>query len=265
MVAANVAGDHVVVNKLVESTRTLMAQRLLRFLVQAGVHSHLVSKHHERGLIEIGGGLGGLAKVLGVAGSKGTQLRPILDGFMYLMLSLPHGKTESLLHWTLDPESPGQRARLRIILHDALLPNYVVGLDKNTAGQREARRLVPIPTVLPPLVGHVHSHFSQALLQLLLLDEMSAQAEELHKNQWVRIPWDRWMKMAKEAGVRTEKLQAVFYDWTDGEESFLKRQGDSDMFTLADAYATELNAILGGGRKSAWGRARQAKSARRRA
>ena len=77
-----------------------------------------------------------------MGGSKGTQLRAILDALMYLKLRLPHGKTESLLTWTPGSESQGQPSILRIVLHDALLPNFVIGLDKNTPSQREAKRLV---------------------------------------------------------------------------------------------------------------------------
>ena len=69
------------------------------------------------------------------------------------------------------------------------------------------------------------------------------------------------MKMAKEAGVRLDRLPAVFTAWTQGERAILKRQGRR-LFTLTEAYATELAAIIRGGKKSAQGRARRAKSAK---
>ena len=198
VVSADVDGDLARVKEMLKGTRSLLGHHLFRYLVQAGVQCHLTVRGHGHRVVVIQGGLSGLATELGIKGSKAaTALRPILDGFKYVMLRLPGGRTESLLDWSLELASPGKRSMLYVTLHDALLPDYVNGFPKTTVADREAKKLVPIPVALPPLVHHVRTHSRQALLQLLLLEELNVHAEEVSRSGYATIPWSRWLELAE--------------------------------------------------------------------
>lgn len=264
VVSPDAADDVTRVAELASGTRSLLGHRFFRCVVSAGVNARLLSEGHDYRVLQVVGGLSGLAAQLGMSGSKAaTELRGILDAFRHIWVRLPHGRTDSLLTWTLDHAKPGEKALLRIALHDALLPGYVNGLPKNTPAQREARKLVPVPRLLPPLIGHCRSHASQALLQLLIIEEFASRAEELFQNGLVRIPWSRWQAFGKEAGLSSEKLEAVFLAWAHGPMSFLRREPESgDTFTLSKDFGAELQVMMKGGERSAMGRARQARLAK---
>jgi hypothetical protein len=111
---------------------------------------------------------------------------------------------------------------------------------------------------LPPLVGHVRTHSGQALLQLLVLEELNVYDEEMSESGFVEIPWARWLDLATEAGVEDD-IEAVFSCWVYGEKAMLKREPPlGDLYALTDLYEVERFGITRGGEKSARGRKRQA-------
>ena len=262
VVSPDVAGDEYRVRKMVKATRSVLAHRLFRFLVRAGLQAHLSVRHHGHRVVLVEGGLSGLATLLDTNSSKaGTDLRLILNAFMYLKLRLPQDKTQSLLQWTLDLASPGKSSLLKITLDDPLLPDYVNGMPKVLPVEREAKQLVPIPQVLPPLMGGPRSHQAQALLQLLVMEELRSLAEDLSTSGYSWIPWPRWLELASEAGVRPEQLLLLMTHWVKTAPAFLKQHPTAtDWFTLSDAYSVELNLIESAGKMSTRGRVRQALS-----
>jgi hypothetical protein len=235
----------------------LLAHRLFRWLVRMAA----------QGVREpsVQGGLTSLAKQLGATGSKAaTRLRGVLDDFQEAELSLPHGNAP-LLQWTHLAAGPGQPATLRIKIDDSLGPLYVVTLPKGTVTQREAKRLVPIPDRLPLLIKNERTHAAQALLQLLVLMEMRAHAEELAETGYVRIPGARWAAMAREAGLNPLLLGPLLDAWAaPGPEAFLARSAeDGELFGLADGYAKERDFLNAAGRKEKRGRMAHARRRKR--
>lgn len=259
-ISSEAAADPVKVKAAVASTRTVLGHRLFRFLVSSGVHLSALVKNHAHRVLPIEGGLKALAGLLGYSGSKAaTSLREVLDGFRYMELDLPNQRREALINWTLEGAGPGTQARLRIVFHDALLPDYVNGFPKTTPQDREAKRLVPVPQVLPPLYGGPRSHAAQALLQLLVMEELRAQAESVSRHGFAWIPLTRWHALANEAGVPEAQLLKVLETWVTSPESFLEQcSDDPDYFALAKGYAADTAALVGAGQKSSEGRARQA-------
>jgi hypothetical protein len=83
---------------------------------------------------------------------------------------------------------------------------------------------VPIPKLLPPMVGRARDHAAQAALQILLLTELRKNASELMKSGAVRIPVQRWQELAERAGVPKHLLPELLRRWERDEPARCRRQ-----------------------------------------
>lgn len=186
---------------------SIHAHRLLRWLLAQ------VAPTGER-KVELSGGLDALASELGAKGAKVSGiLRKLLDLFQAVELRLPDsGWGRSLLSWSLTPAAKGRPAKLTIEVDDALLPAYVALMGKSLR-QREAKKLVPVPMQLPPLVGHTGTHGAQAALQLLLLEEFRKQAPNLATKGYAIISNAAWEAMFRKVGVPLDLTEYVINRW----------------------------------------------------
>lgn len=249
---------------LFRAARTVAGQRLLRWLVHEGFRRAGAGEHDFRKIV-VPGGFSGLAHALGISSKRVTEdIRDALALMHHVHVRLPSNEVAGLLTWMLTPESPQRRAQLHIVLSDALLPNYTSALPKGTASKQEARKLVPLPRLFPPFVGHQSSHAAQAVLQVLVVRELRRLATALVQTGSAHIPAERWSSLADEAGLNRDLVDDVRNAWANGttaSPAFLVAVGD-DRYTLAPDYENELIILLEGGRQEIEGKARQRRTRR---
>ena len=251
-------------------TESLAAHRLLRWLVAKVREQEHRAPTGEFRKIVVSGGLTGLAQVLGMKGAKvATVLGDVLDAMQAVEVRLPDGVRAALLSWTLTLPGRGKPGRVKIVVADPLLPTYESSLKTHGQAQREARRLIPMPSILPPLGGHRGSHGAQAALQILVLEELRRQARALVKHNCVEITPDRWLELAEKAGVSGDALPAVIEAWVVGTQNagpFLMRplEGRQDVYALAPAFEAESELIKTSGERERRGAQIQNRSFKRR-
>jgi hypothetical protein len=119
--------------------------------------------------------------------------------------------------------------------------------------------LVPLPTLLPPMVGRARDHAAQAALQILVITELRENASELMKSGAVRIPLQRWRRLAQRSELPSSLLDEVLDLWQrDGHDApaFL-RSPSAWLYTLATpTYQPQLDTLLEAGIKEIEGRRR---------
>ena len=223
------------------ATRTVTAHRLVRWLIaEAYRREHDPVTHRDCRKLVIAGGFRGLARLLGFSGDKAaTQIRQVLEFLRYAHVELPPGEIGRLLTWELRRPSPGRAAELRIELGDALLPAFVVGLPKGPGSRRDARRLIPIPERLPPMVGHRAWHSIQALLQLDVIRDLRLRVGEQREGERPWISSERWLELAEAVGLPGAARRLVVEAWihgTETEPAFLKHDIAEDRLFLAPDY-----------------------------
>ena len=254
--AAAVPSDSAV-TALLRATRSVAGHRLLRYLVSRGHLQRCDRFIRDPRKVIVSGGFVGLARLLGMGPGKGScQLRSALEAMQHLQLDLPAREVGGLLTWSLKQEAPGRPAELHVVLGDALLPDLVFSFGKTTAAGRAARKLVPLPEMLPPLTGPRYWHASIVTLQVLVLSEMREQARALVETGSVPILGQRWTEMAAEAGLPSRYLQEVLGRWISGTPAnppFLV-QPMPGRFSLADAYVPELQFLREAGAAEQKGR-----------
>lgn len=241
----------------IASTRSLTCHRLVRWIVHAAAGQY-ESQFRDFRRIVIEGGFSGLAARLGIPGGRNVaQVHECLEMLQQIILPLPHGELGGLLTWSFQEESAGQRAILSVIVGDPLLPNYVVALPKRTQSQRRARKLVPVPGTLPPLVGRPNEHAAIVALEMLVLHELRIHASDLVEYGAVEIPYTRWREFAEEAGLPPGLLPRVQEAWL-ARPGFLVRLPNG--YTLAPEYGFALESLVEAGEQEILGRRRQRRS-----
>lgn len=253
----------------IHDTEGLTVHRLFRWLV-AKVAEQAQSASGETRRIPVEGGMDGLRQELGLRSSKASgALRAALELFQRVAIPLPDGHTRPLLTWTESRSGPGKRAKLTIDVDDALLPSFASTLGKSKR-EREAKRMVPVPRLLPPLQGHPSSHGAQAALQFLVLDEFRRQASQVATEDYAIISSQRWKELFERAGVPTRLEEDILVRWVgiEGPEQapFLWRAAnDPDhAYSLSDRYDAERQLIVRSGRRENRGRAIQKRSSKAR-
>ncbi len=196
----------------IHDTENLPTHLLFRWLV-AKVAGQAQNASGEARRIFFEGGMDGLRRELELNSAKASgALRTALELFQRVAIPLPDGKTRPLLTWTESRSGPGKRAKLTIDVDDALLPSFASTLGKSLR-EREAKRMVPVPRLLPPLQGHPSSHGAQAALQLLVLDEFRRQASQVATGDYAIISSQRWRELFERAGVPTRLEEDIFVRW----------------------------------------------------
>lgn len=221
-----------------EAFSSLTGHKLFRWQVRTGFENWANEREDPR-LICTTGGYEGIANLVGCGSSKKspTEIKAILYAQAHGHFHFPQGGSGNMIILReMDKLRNGEPTSINIILGELLFPNFTHMLP-----QGEKRRLVPI-TELPPLIGSKNTHASQAMLQLLILEEFSNQSDALFQNSSIQITQNRWEQLAQEAKLPKTSLSRVISGWIEGDlfsKPFLDKQGDE--YTLGPTYGRVLN------------------------
>lgn len=237
---------------------SVTAHRLLRWEITEG-HQRVVRREVDARALHIDGGWSALAERLQLHSHKAADdIHAIVVAQAHSCFRFAGGAYGNLLSYTVMPSVGRRKGFARIILGDALLPDFLfeirakLGHTSRTA--REAQRLVPMVD-LPPLVGRPNEHGQQASLSLAVVTELRHRAAELFEQGGILLNLDRWRELAELAGLPVGLLEQVLDRWTqDGDDgpAFLERT-DKDRFTLAPTHSAARAFILEAGRREAEG------------
>lgn len=234
----------------------LSTQRLVRHLLGEGYRRKWIDEEAEAHRIVIEGGYGELAALLGMNGSKAAnEVKEAMATLASIHIDTPTGEGQVFAYWHHKAHT-GQPARLEMHLLGPFAPDYI---SRELEGHRRAADKylvpVPLPRLLPPLVGRANEHAAQAHLQLLALRELRMNAKELAECGAVEIGERKWRDLADEAGLPRSLLPSVLnaYPTGDGERPpFLLRPSDW-RFDLAGDYGAERGSILHAASAQQWG------------
>lgn len=231
----------------VSAARSMTGQALLRHLFAVGHKRKKVECLRDFRAYTVVGGMPALIREIGRPddGHERGLLRDALDGYELARIELPMGGHDGLLTWSDRRAAPGRKAEVQIILKDPLLPDYNHHLPHNTPADYEDRRLVPVPSRLPPMKGDRASNGSKMLLQWLTLEALSAGWRE-YETAGVYLPERAWADMGERVGLtraETREARDTFVTGTPQAAPFLQRR-PGDRFTLGDAYLAEERVIL---------------------
>lgn len=243
--------------------RGLTAQRLLRFVMHRG-HDQYVETGGDidrATKVKVRGGWRGLAKEMGEgAGDKAVaKARETARALQAAWMKTHTGGEGGLLMVHHEPRGPGQPfEEVTITLNEKgpLSPMFAV---RELHGRSPKIVPVPLPSLMPPMVGRNNEHGAIATLQLLVLRELRLKAKQLVEQGGVAIPMKRWEELAKESGVPIPLLSDLLKAWCIGDQkngvpAFITRAGD--MVNLAPAYEKERLFIEDGGKLSLTGQRR---------
>jgi len=209
---------------------TLTGHKMLRWQVNKGFENWVQGSNDQR-LIEINGGYSTIAESIGCCNKRDiAKVKEILHAQAYGRFVFSDGSHGNMISLNITDRYRNQEpSKIRIILGDILLPNYVCRL------QRGDRLLVPIGD-LPPLHGSPNSHANQAQLQLLVFKEFSNQSKRLAQEGAVLIKIETWEQLAIESGLSPDKIKLIINHWCQPDlfNCFLERQGDE--YRLASYY-----------------------------
>lgn len=246
--------------KIVERGTSLLgsvtAHKLLRWEVLTG-HEQALQGVPDPRVIAVQGGWSVLAQDVLRIGKKeaANDLRAILHAQQAVIITLPTGGTaHGLLSFHDTPARGRRRGHIEITLGSMLLPHFAHEIE-NTLGKgrntSEQKRLVPVLRDLPPMVGRPNEHGALATLSMLVVRELRAHARELAEAGAVEIPQERFMALARKAGLPPSVLRLALDRWvSDGDDApaFLTSPTPG-AYSLAAAHAPELAFIVAAGRR----------------
>lgn len=228
------------IDKGIERFGSTIAHKVLRHQIFTG-HAQAIGGHPDPRLVNIEGGWGGYASILGLkGGDKATALREIVEAQGATELVLPNGTRARMLSVEYTEAKRGHPAHLRLILGTPLLPDYVFELQRALPRGRNrdlAGRLVPILPI-PQLFGRPNEHGKLATLSMMLVLHMREHAVDLASYGGIILSDDELSSLARESGLKPDFTRTAIRRWTnDGDDApaFLKLS-ESERFTLGDAH-----------------------------
>lgn len=246
--------------------RGLPAQRLLRFVMHRA--HELYDETGDMGTatrITVAGGWRGLADALGMrTGEKAAKVAELTaKALQAAWVKTPRGEGGLfLVHH--EKRGPGRREEVSLTIHEhgPLSPRFTA---RELQGRSAKIVPVPLPSLMPPMVGRPNEHGAIATLQLLVLRELRLKAPELVEHGGIVVTPQRWNELAEESGVPRPLLPELLEAWRTGDEhtpAFIVTKGE--LVDLAPAYAKERRFIADGGRLTLDGRRRGRRSQRKR-
>lgn len=234
----------------------LAAQRLLRFVMHRSHTLYDETRDIEQSTrITVTKGWRGLATAMGMgSGEKAAQVAAATaKALQAAWVTTPLGEGGLFLvhHEKRHRDNPTEKVTLTIHEDGPLSPRYAARLLQ---GRRTKIVPVPLPELMPPMVGRPNEHGAIATLQLLVLRELRMKATELVELGGVVITAARWDALAKEAGVPAHLLTKLLEAWTEGRDGvrpFIVRRGE--LVDLAPDYEKERRFIVDGGQLSLTG------------
>lgn len=196
----------------------------------------------------IDGGWSELAKQLGMSANKASEVREVATAFAALRLDSQLIGEGQLFGWFMGRDGHrGQRAQLELTLMGPLGSNYVHQLDSNK-GHDKRIVPVPVPSMLPPMVGKKNDYGSLLMLQLLLLRTFREKGRDLIDAGGVLIEQREWRNLTDEAGLRWSVQPAVLEAWRKGTDRAppMLKDAPGGRLDLGDAYAAERAFIVDG-------------------
>ncbi len=244
---------------------SLHAHRLIRWLAW---EAHTRPHFGQAPIIEVVGGWDALATAVGARSNKAAdKLRDIVWCLDAHHFTFPDGSLGRLLMVDRYRPSrgPGRQSRISLLPGAPLRPGYLFDL------RRPARKIVPVLSELPPMVGRERDHGSVAELHWRVLVEMRCRCREMvgeveGEDLGLPLPPAKWDALGDLARVPSRTLGAVLERWTrDGRDgpAFLSRV-DGDRFTLGSAHEHARRVLLHYGWKEAEGSRAGLASARKR-
>lgn len=230
---------------LVSTLGSITTQRIVRWAVWEAYEEKFNRGNDATfDTIIVDGGIDELARCLGLTGGRGrASVRDALNALSDLSIVTPNGEGR-ILSWHHHNATGRRKAWLQVTLLGPLRPDYI---DDDLKG-RSNRRLVPIPLphLLPPMVGRPNDMAPQAGFQLLVMREFRTHAVELSELGSIEIDASRWPQLADESGVSRKllpKILEVYPVGKDGNPAFLLSAG-LDRYDLAPVYHREKASIL---------------------
>ena len=245
----------------------LSTQRLVRHLLWQGYERKWINDAPSPERIIVDGGYRELAFILGMSGNKAIdEVKEAVATLAAIHINTPTGEGQ-VFAYHHNKSHPGQAARLEMVLLGPFAPDYIAReLSSHRKASDKYLVPVPMPRLLPPLVGRANEHAAQAHLQVLALREFRVHAVEMKETGGVEIEQKKWRELADEAGLPRSLLPTVLdaYPKGDGERpAFLERPSEWS-FALTDSYERERDSILSAARAQQAGAEGGRKSARKR-
>lgn len=255
---------------------SVTAHRLLRWEITEG-HNRVRRREVDARALHIDGGWSALAEKLELQGRKAAEdIHAIVVAQAHSCFRFSGGAYGNLLSYTVEPSVGRRKGFARIILGDALLPDFLfeirAKMGHTSRSAREIQRLVPVVD-LPPLIGRPNEHGQQASLSMAVVTELRHRAAELFEQGGILLASERWRELAELAGLPVSMIDQVLDRWTqDGDDgpAFLEKT-DPNRFTLAATHSAARAFLLEAGRRevegseagkrSADGRSQQGKNA----
>jgi len=161
----------------------------------------------------------------------------LIDAGQYLHFEDHRGSIKGLWTCLEIKATRGRKAQLRLVVGEALLPNFNERYSAKTLGDREAKQLIPILEHEPPLSALRNNEHGAALaLCWLALIELREHADELYSQGAINTSEQRWEELARRAGLPPVSLNTLLTSWAQGDTApqLIERQGDQ--WTLSDAH-----------------------------
>lgn len=225
--------------------------------------------------VVIHGGWGRAAELLNMKKNKATEVRETAFALSALRLrsqALGEGQLVGVWERTHgDATGPhrtvayrGQHALVELTLMGPLGSSFIHQLDTRK-GHDKRIVPVPVPSLLPPLVGSRNEHSGQLWLQLLLMRRFRDLASDLAEAGGVVIEDRDWKTLLDEAELRAGLLPSVRDAWINGtaNDAPVLKAAPGGRFDLGDAYQKEREFILSGVEEGK-AKAKAAMAARRR-
>lgn len=215
--------------------------------------------------VVIHGGWGRAAELLNMKKNKATEVRETALALSALRLrSQTLGEGQLVGVWEREKGHRGQKAVVELALMGPLGSTFIHQLDTRK-GHDKRIVPVPVPSLLPPLVGSRNEHSGQLWLQLLLMRLFRDLAGDLAEAGGVVIEDRDWKDLLDEAELRAGLLPSVRDAWINGtaNDAPVLKAAPGGRFDLGDAYQKEREFILSGVEEGK-AKAKAAMAARRR-
>lgn len=245
--------------------RGLTLHKLLRFVMHRSHDLYVELGGGDTALaqatrVTVRGGWRGLAKEIGEGAGANAARRTELTAraLQAAWVRTPVGEGGLLMvhHEHRGPGRPFEEVTITLNEKGPFSPFFAV---RELHGRSTKIIPIPLPSLMPPMVGRYNEHGAIANLQGLVLRELGLKATQLVEYGGVAIPRKRWEELLTESGVPIPLLDELLKAWCDGDKknevpAFITREGD--MVNLAPAYAKERLFLEDGGKLSLAGKRR---------
>lgn len=231
--------------ELFQASKSLTSHRLFRWLVTKGSEQFHAKMPRYMDIL-LPGGFKQLCGELGIGydGETVKKLVETLNFYQLAQIALERAKYFGLLLWEYRSNPNGGPDMLFLRLSDALLPHYVTHLSRDTMSDREARKLVPIPRELPPLIGtNVHLYAQQASLQTFIFSEFRNQAKVLAEHSTVHFDEMAFLRLAANSELPVPVVKEIMGAWSEGPDAWLTKH-ENDRYGLSSRMQKEKDVIV---------------------